>query len=142
MKLTSAARAAGRAVLVEQANSRAEDLAPVIAELRATGVTSLRGFAAALTARSIPTASGNGKWSAVQVVALWRGWRDAVAAERSDGLRNNGPRQRLALGLFVLPPNNPNPNGGRLSARCVPRSMQLCLDPTARCEAPCLLGRD
>ncbi len=67
VKLTSAARAAGRAVLVDQANSRAEDLAPVIAELRATGVTSLRGLAAALTARSIPTASGNGKWSGVQV---------------------------------------------------------------------------
>ena len=47
--------------------TRAEDLAPVIAELRAAGVASLRGLAAALTARSIPTASGNGKWSAVQV---------------------------------------------------------------------------
>src|SRR5207342_3919053 len=45
VKLTSAARAAGRAVLVEQANSRAEDLAPVIAELRAAGVASLRGLA-------------------------------------------------------------------------------------------------
>jgi len=67
VKLSNAARAAGRAVLAEQAQSRAEDLAPVIAELRATGVTSLRGIAAALTARSIPTASGNGKWSAVQV---------------------------------------------------------------------------
>ena len=67
VKLTNAARAAGRAVLVEQAKSRAEDLAPVIAELRAAGVASLRGLAAALTARSIPTASGKGKWSAVQV---------------------------------------------------------------------------
>jgi hypothetical protein len=38
------------------------DLAPVIAELRASGVTSLRGIAAALNERSIPTVAGSGRW--------------------------------------------------------------------------------
>lgn len=65
--LSDAARAAGRAVLKNQAKARAADLAPVIDELREAGVTSLRGIAAALNERTIPTASGKSKWSAVQV---------------------------------------------------------------------------
>jgi DNA invertase Pin-like site-specific DNA recombinase len=65
--LTKAARAAGRAAVASKARQRAADLAPVIAELREVGITSLRGIAAALTARSIPTATGRGEWSAVQV---------------------------------------------------------------------------
>jgi hypothetical protein len=43
------------------------DIAPTIAELQAAGVTSLRGIAAALNERGIPTASGTGEWQAVQV---------------------------------------------------------------------------
>ncbi len=43
------------------------DLAPVIAELQAAGVTSPRGIAAALNEKGIPTASGDGEWQAVQV---------------------------------------------------------------------------
>ncbi|KJC59331.1 hypothetical protein UP10_18825 [Bradyrhizobium sp. LTSPM299] len=42
--------------------------APVIAELQAAGVTSLRA-AAGLNERGMPTARGSGEWSAVQ---LWR----------------------------------------------------------------------
>jgi hypothetical protein len=45
-------------------------LAPVIAELRATGVTSLRGIAAALNERGIPTVAGSGRWHHVQVRRL------------------------------------------------------------------------
>jgi DNA invertase Pin-like site-specific DNA recombinase len=41
-------------------------LAPAIAELQASGATSLRAIADGLNARGIPTARG-GKWSAVQV---------------------------------------------------------------------------
>jgi DNA invertase Pin-like site-specific DNA recombinase len=41
------------------------DVAPVIRELKATG-TSLRGIAAALAERGIPTPQG-GRWSAVQI---------------------------------------------------------------------------
>jgi DNA invertase Pin-like site-specific DNA recombinase len=47
------------------ADRRAADVAPVILELKAAG-TSLRGIAAALVARGIPTAQG-GVWSAVQI---------------------------------------------------------------------------
>ena len=52
-----------------RADARAADLAPIIAELRAEGVTTLSGLAVALTARGIPTARGKdgATWSAVQV---------------------------------------------------------------------------
>jgi hypothetical protein len=42
-------------------------LAAVIAELRAAGVTSLRGIADELNRRGIPTAAGTGQWQAAQV---------------------------------------------------------------------------
>jgi hypothetical protein len=48
---------------------RASDLAPIIAELRAKGITSLRGTANQLNARGVPAARG-GKWTAVQVRRL------------------------------------------------------------------------
>lgn len=50
----------------ERAGRRAADLAPIVASIRAEGVTSLNGIAQALNARGIPTALG-GRWSAVQV---------------------------------------------------------------------------
>ena len=49
------------------AAARAADLAPVIADLRASGCTSLRDIADGLNDRRIPTARGVGRWSAVQV---------------------------------------------------------------------------
>ena len=58
---------ASKAALQARAASRAADIAPTIAELRAVGVTSLRAIAAALNEKRIPTARGNGEWSAVQV---------------------------------------------------------------------------
>jgi hypothetical protein len=45
-------------------------LAPVIAELLASGVTSLRGIAVALNERGIPTVAGYGRWHHVQVGRL------------------------------------------------------------------------
>ena len=48
---------------------RASDLAPIIAELRAKGIKSLRGTANQLNARGVPAARG-GKWTAVQVRRL------------------------------------------------------------------------
>ena len=68
-RLTNKARAAGRAVLQEQARSRAMDLAPTIRELQAAGFESLRAIAAGLDERGIPAARG-GKWSSVQVMRL------------------------------------------------------------------------
>jgi hypothetical protein len=46
------------------------DLAPVIAELRAAGATSLRGIASALNKRGIPTVAGSGRWYHTQVGRL------------------------------------------------------------------------
>jgi len=58
--------AASLAVRRAKAQLRARDLAPVIAEVRASGIESLCGIARALEERGIPTAWG-GTWSAVQV---------------------------------------------------------------------------
>ena len=49
-----------------KARARADDLMPIIVDLRAAGATSLRDIAAGLNDRGIPTARG-GEWSAVQV---------------------------------------------------------------------------
>jgi hypothetical protein len=46
------------------------DLKPLITELRASGVTSLRGIAAALNERGIPTVAGSGRWYHTQVGRL------------------------------------------------------------------------
>ena len=60
---TAKASAAHRA----RANARAAELAPIIAELRAAGVTSVYGIAKALNARGVPTATGKRQREAVQV---------------------------------------------------------------------------
>jgi transcriptional regulator with XRE-family HTH domain len=64
-----AARTA-RAVRTARADARAADLAPIIAELQADGVASLRGIAAELNRRGIPTATGRGEWSGKQVARV------------------------------------------------------------------------
>jgi DNA invertase Pin-like site-specific DNA recombinase len=51
------------------ARQRAEDLEPILAELRAQGVTSLTKIADSLNARGVPAARG-GKWTPVQVGRL------------------------------------------------------------------------
>jgi DNA invertase Pin-like site-specific DNA recombinase len=69
-RLTADMRAAGRAAVLDRSKARAKELAPVIAELRAAGVTSLGGIAKALAARSIPTARGGTAWAEVQVARV------------------------------------------------------------------------
>lgn len=54
----------------ERAAARSADLAPIIAELRASGVTSLNGLAKALSERGIPTARGKTDWTSVQVARV------------------------------------------------------------------------
>jgi hypothetical protein len=49
---------------------KAVDLAPIIAELRASGITSLNGIASALDARAVLTPAGHGHWHAMQVARL------------------------------------------------------------------------
>jgi len=65
-KQASAASAVARAA---KAAARAEDLAPVIEEMRAAGAVSLRGMARELNARGIPAPHG-GKWSAMAVARV------------------------------------------------------------------------
>ena len=67
---TAKARAMGPKVRAARAQERAADLAPIIAELRASGVTTLHTIAAALNVRGIPTASGSGTWQATSVSRL------------------------------------------------------------------------
>src|SRR4051794_36169320 len=71
--LTDDARAKGREaakrVLEGRAAARAADLAPVVAEIKAGGHTSLRAIAAELDARGIPAPRG-GKWTAPAVMRL------------------------------------------------------------------------
>jgi DNA invertase Pin-like site-specific DNA recombinase len=66
-KLTDGARAMGRAVIADRARQRAADIARTIEALRTAGPTSLRGIAAELNNRGIPTATGTGAWQAAQV---------------------------------------------------------------------------
>jgi hypothetical protein len=58
---------AGRRAHAANADARAAALAPIIAEIRASGITSMRGIATALNARDIPTPAGRKTWQAVQV---------------------------------------------------------------------------
>lgn len=52
---------------LRRAEASSADIAPTIAELEAAGATSLRAIAAGLNERGIPTARGEGVWSAAQV---------------------------------------------------------------------------
>ena len=60
------ARVAGQAVRTAGADQRAAAVLPVIEAIQAAGATTLRAIAAALNARSIPTARG-GEWTAIAV---------------------------------------------------------------------------
>jgi DNA invertase Pin-like site-specific DNA recombinase len=60
-------RALGIAARQRVAADRATDIAPTVKALQAAGATSLRAIAAGLNEQGIPTAKGNGQWSAVQV---------------------------------------------------------------------------
>ena len=50
-----------------RASARGADLAPILAQLRAEGITSASGLARALTEAGIPTARGGSTWQPVQV---------------------------------------------------------------------------
>ena len=64
--ITAAAGEAGRRAQAARAGARLADLAPVLSELRADGISSLGGVAAALNIRGIPAAQG-GTWTSTQV---------------------------------------------------------------------------
>ena len=60
-------RLAARAVLKATAKARVDDLAPIVAELRAQGTTSYNGIARALSEQGIPTARGGSVWTPTAV---------------------------------------------------------------------------
>jgi DNA invertase Pin-like site-specific DNA recombinase len=64
------ARSLAAQAVQARVDARASDLAPIIAELRAAGVTSLRGIAKALTERGIATSQGATTWQETQVRRL------------------------------------------------------------------------
>ncbi len=66
LKNQEAGRERGRARRTAVAGARVADLRPIIADVKASGASSLRQIAAGLNGRGIPTARG-GAWSAVQV---------------------------------------------------------------------------
>lgn len=66
-KITREAGAIGRSAIAKRLAARCADIAPVISEMKAEGITSLNGMARALTGRGIPTASGRTNWSPTQV---------------------------------------------------------------------------
>jgi DNA invertase Pin-like site-specific DNA recombinase len=63
-------RKMGTEALQEQADLKARDIAPVIKELQAAGAESLRAIAEGLNAQGVPTARGNGEWTATQVARV------------------------------------------------------------------------
>jgi DNA invertase Pin-like site-specific DNA recombinase len=67
-KLSEARRNAA-AAKKERADQYSANIIPLIREIQASGVKSLRGVARALAARGIPTARG-GSWTSVQVSAI------------------------------------------------------------------------
>src|SRR5271170_2265925 len=67
---TPQAREAARRVCAAQADARAAALAPVIAEIQASGITAPYAIAAALTARGVPTARGHRFWTCGPVRSL------------------------------------------------------------------------
>ena len=63
------AGAKGAARTAEEARRFAENVEPIINQVKASGVVSLRGVASVLNARGVRTARG-GKWAATQVGAV------------------------------------------------------------------------
>jgi len=62
--------ALGIAAIQKRARDRAADIAPIIRALQTAGAESLRAIARGLNQAGIPTARGQGKWSAKQVARV------------------------------------------------------------------------
>ena len=67
---SAASRARGNAAMAHRAAVRAADITPTIATLQAGGAASLGAVAKGLNERRIPTARGNGLWTATQVARV------------------------------------------------------------------------
>jgi hypothetical protein len=109
---TQKSRTAALKARQARADSRATEVSPIIAELRASGVTSTYGIAKALNERRIPTFTGRGLWQVTHIKRVLvrlgllrriktKGTRDALRAalvetahltgrEAADGLNARG----------------------------------------------------
>ena len=67
---TAGHRALSAVARQRKADERVADLAPIVKELQAAGKTSLRAIAEGLNAQGIPTARGEGEWTATQVMRV------------------------------------------------------------------------
>lgn len=76
--LTRKQREAGSAVIADRARQRATDLAPMLMELQAAGVTSFSAIARALNERDIPTARGGSEWTPTQVSRVFSRLTDTM----------------------------------------------------------------
>jgi hypothetical protein len=57
---------------VARAFAKAADIAPIIAEIEAAGITTLRGIADELNRRGVATAAGHRQWQPMQVSRVLR----------------------------------------------------------------------
>ena len=103
------ARAASIAVRRSRVQERARDLAPVIAEVRASGIESLGGIARALEERRIRTAQGKDRWSPKQVYRVC-----SRSRRRDDDVR----RERCREPTPVTPHYAPFPTYKAAGVRC------------------------
>jgi hypothetical protein len=67
---TRAAQRAGTEAGVVRVNQLAVELAPIIAELRAAGITSKKGIARAPNQRAVRTPRGVGEWRPIQAARV------------------------------------------------------------------------
>jgi hypothetical protein len=70
MPMAPKSRRPGPDANARRAAERAADMAPLIAEIQASGAKTLQAIADGLNERRIPTAAGSGKWSPVQVARV------------------------------------------------------------------------
>jgi DNA invertase Pin-like site-specific DNA recombinase len=70
VRLSRAARKAGREAQAARARDHATDLAPILYALQQDGITSWSGLARAFNDRRIPTARGGKQWTATQVARV------------------------------------------------------------------------
>ncbi|MBN9602667.1 MAG: recombinase family protein [Afipia felis] len=70
IRLSKAARKAGRDAQASRARDRAADLAPIIREFQKSGVISLSGLAKAFNDHGIPTPRDGAKWTATQIARV------------------------------------------------------------------------
>jgi hypothetical protein len=88
--VTPQAREAARKATMARAEARALALAPLIAEIRASGITTPYAIAAALTARGIRTAHGHRVWTDKPVRNLLKRL-DRQTASLNEGLLTPEP---------------------------------------------------